>query len=264
MLWIALAVSMTRQARRLAWSTAIDAAIDVAADHAGRPGDAQRALVKMRSDLYDSIEQFAGFGKANLLASVRPLRRRSRADQSSRERIREGHSGAACRRRHKSTCDPRTAPSSPSCPPQERQHEEEHGALSMHPTRTITSRAAAGRMPDRRRDASRAAQEGGRPTPGATEGLQAPGSPRLHAARTAQGRAHPVREGAQGDRVAVRAQRQRDEGANEVWLADSRATYARRDATRTATRSPSEVAADGRRARRSASATTRRRSAARS
>ena len=29
----------------------------------------KRALVKMRSDLYTSIEQFAGFGKANLLAS---------------------------------------------------------------------------------------------------------------------------------------------------------------------------------------------------
>jgi predicted Zn-dependent peptidase len=28
-----------------------------------------RARVKMRSDLYASLEQFAGFGKANLLAS---------------------------------------------------------------------------------------------------------------------------------------------------------------------------------------------------
>ena len=53
-----------------------------------------RALVKMRSQLYDKMEQFGGFGKADLLASLRALRRRPGADQPDRGGVPQGHARA--------------------------------------------------------------------------------------------------------------------------------------------------------------------------
>ena len=54
-----------------------------------------RALIKMRSSLYASIEQFAGFGRANLLASFALFDDDPGADQPARGRVREGDAGVA-------------------------------------------------------------------------------------------------------------------------------------------------------------------------
>ena len=53
-----------------------------------------RALVKMRSCLYDEMEEFVGFGSADLLASLRALRRRPVPDQPDRGRVPRSDAGA--------------------------------------------------------------------------------------------------------------------------------------------------------------------------
>ena len=53
-----------------------------------------RALVKMRSSLYASTEQFAGFGRANLLASFALFDDDPARHQPARERVRQGDAGA--------------------------------------------------------------------------------------------------------------------------------------------------------------------------
>ena len=69
MLWIASVLPRHRQVSSDALLAAVRCSDRAAANDAGRPATLERALVKMRSALYAELEQFAGFGRADLLAS---------------------------------------------------------------------------------------------------------------------------------------------------------------------------------------------------